>query len=357
MDFSYLDDWMEEEAGQPVEDVSEGYRNIWVFAEPASLSGPASDALIPATLEAMGQARELADQIGVYVYGILLGQGVEALGQELIAVGADKVFVAADPALTQYQPEAYVHVLACLVEHYRPEILLLAATSLGSDLAPRLAQRLNTGLISHCTKLGLDMAERLLLGTFPVLDAEMYHTVACPEARPQIATLQPGYFRVPYQDTYRSGNVERVEVDLSDVASRLTWLNLDATVDLPAVPLSRARVVVSAGRGMADAEGFALVEKLAQALGGVVAGSRGAFDEGWIPEEQIVGVGGQFIAPDLYVACGISGDIYHYFGLQDAKFVVAINPDENAPIVKVANMAVIGDAKEVIPAMLDALAA
>jgi electron transfer flavoprotein alpha subunit len=351
MDFSYLDDWMDEEAGaDALEEVGEGYRNIWVVAETADRT------LLPATLEAMGQARELADQIGVYVCAVLLGDGVEDLGQELIAYGADNVLVADDPALAEYQPELYVKVLADLVDQYRPEILLLAATALGNDLAPRLAQHLNTGLISHCTGLDLDMSERLLLGTFPVLGGEMYHSVSCPEARPQIATLQPRHFRQPFEDSYRSGDVQRAEIDLAGVTGQLTWSDLDASVDLPPVPLSKAKVVVCGGRGMGDADGFALVKQLAQALGGVAAGSRGAFDEGWIAEEQIVGVGGEFIAPDLYVACGLSGDIYHYFGVQDAGFVVAINPDEKAPIMKAANMAVVGDARQVIPAMLEALA-
>ena len=351
MDFSFLDDWTEEEAGPKLAEVGEGYRNIWVAAE--GVDGAFSSA----TLEAMGQARDLADQIGVYVYGVLLGDGVEALGQKLFAYGADVVLAADEPALGEYQPETYTQALACLVEQYRPEILLLPATPLGNDLAPRLAQRLNTGLISHCISLSFDMSERLLLGTFPVLGGEMYHTVACPEARPQIATLEPGAFRPPYEDTHRSGDVELVEANLGEASGRLTWVDLDAEADLPAVPLSKAKVVVSAGRGLQDAEGFALVEQLADALGGVVAGSRGAFDEGWIGEEQIVGVGGEEIAPDLYVACGISGDVYHYFGLQNAKFIVAINPDEDAPIMKVANMAVVGDAKLVIPALLEALAA
>jgi electron transfer flavoprotein alpha subunit len=350
MDFSYLDDWTEEEAAPAIEEVGEGYRNIWVFAE-------TTDAGLPATtLEAMGQARDMADQIGVYVYGVLLGEGIEPLGQELITFGADKVLVAEHPNLAAYQPETYTHTLACLVDQFRPEILLLPATPLGNDLAPRLAHRLNTGLISHCIRLSLDMSERLLLGTFAVLDGEMYHTVVCPEARPQIATLQPGHFRIPYEDTYRSGDVQGVDVDLADVEGRLAWGTLDASVDLPPEPLSKAKVVVSAGRGMADAEGFALVEQLAEALGGVVTGSRGAFDQGWITEEQVVGVGGQSIAPDLYVACGVSGDVYHYFGLQEAKFIVAINPDVNAPISKLANMVLVGDAKQVIPAMLAALA-
>jgi electron transfer flavoprotein alpha subunit len=350
MDFSFLDDWMEEESGaSAVDQVGEGYRNIWVLAEVADGN------LLPASLEALGQAREMADKIGVYVYGVVLGDNVAALAEKLFAYGADKVLVADDPALSSYLPGLAVKIVADLVDQYRPEILLLPATPLGSDLAPRLAQRLNTGLASHCVKLSIDMSERLLLATFPIMGGEVFHTVTCPQARPQMATLQPGYFAMPYQDSYRSGSVQMVELDLGDVDGRLTWTDLDVAVELPPVSLSKARIVVSAGRGMGDDEGFHLVENLARTLGGVVAGSRGAFDEGWIGEGQIVGIGGELVAPDLYVACGLAGDVYHYYGLQDAKFVVAINSDEKAPIMKIANMAIVGDAREIIPAMLEAL--
>jgi electron transfer flavoprotein alpha subunit len=171
-----------------------------------------------------------------------------------------------------------------------------------------------------------------------------------------MATLQPGYFRIPYEDAYRSGDVQTVDADTEGVLGQLEWLSMDAKVDLPPAPLSKASVIVSAGRGMGDADGFAMVEQLAAALGGIVAGSRGALDEGWIEEEQVVGVGGAFVAPDLYIACGVSGDVYHSFGLQDAKFTVAINLDKNASIMKMANMAIVGDARQVIPAMLEALA-
>jgi electron transfer flavoprotein alpha subunit len=350
MDFSYLDDWTDEEAGPAIEEVGEGYRNIWVAAETTG------NELHPATLEAIGQARELADQIGVYVYGVLLGEVERPLGQEMITFGADKVLVADAPDLTEYQPEYQCTALACLVERYRPEILLLPATAWGNDLAPRLAQRLDTGLISHCIRLEIDMSERLLLGTFAVLGGEVYHTVACPSARPQMATLQPGSFRAPFDDPRRSGDIENVEVDPSEKEARLEWDDLAAVADLPAVSLSKAGIVVAAGRGMGDTDGFALVQQLAEALGGVVGGSRGAFDEGWVAEEQMVGVGGTSIAPDLYIACGISGDIYHSFGVQDARFIVAINIDEDAPIMKTANIAAVGDAKQVISGMLDALA-
>ncbi|MBN1659612.1 MAG: electron transfer flavoprotein subunit alpha/FixB family protein [Anaerolineae bacterium] len=349
MDFSFIDDWEEEGSGV-AEPVGEGYRNVWAVAEAEA------GRLTPASAAVVGQARELADQIGVYVYGVLLGDGVEAVGDELISYGADRVLVADDPALAEYRPETYTHALAALVDEYHPEIVLLPASELGNDVAPRLAQRLDTGLMSHCTELSMDMAERLLLGTSPVMGGEIFYTYACPERKPQIATLEPGYFRQPYADSYRSGDVQRVDVDLSGAEGRLEWLDLDVDFSLPQPPLRKSRVVVSAGRGMGDGDGFALVEQLAQALGGVVAGSRGALDEGWIDEKQVVGVGGETVKPDLYVACGLSGDVYHYFGLQEAGYVVAINPDEKAPIMKVANLAIVGDARQVIPAMLEALA-
>ncbi|MGD8465635.1 MAG: electron transfer flavoprotein subunit alpha/FixB family protein [Anaerolineae bacterium] len=349
MDFSYLDDWVEEDTTEEIQIAGDGYRNIWVVAEIAG------DALLPATLETMGQARELADQIGVYVFGLLLGAEPGAHVQTLIAYGADKVLIAGDGNLADYLPGLYVQVLGDLVEEYRPEILLMPATPLGNDLAPRLAQHLNTGLISHCVKLGIDMSERLLLGTVAVMGGEMYNTIACPQARPQMATLEPGHFPQPYEDTYRSGDVENLTVDLGEVDGRLSLLETNVTPPAMDLPLGQAKIVVAAGRGMTDADGFALVQALAGRLGGAVAGSRGAFDEGWIDEDQIVGVGGQSIAPDLYIACGLAGDVYHYFGAHDAKFVVAINPDENAPITKIANVALVGDAKQILPAMLQAL--
>ena len=350
MDFSYLDSFLEEEAGaEEVPEAGTGYRHVLALVE-------AQDgALTPAGLKVLGAARDLADQIGIYVYGLLLGDGVTAPAGEMGGYGADKALVVDNAALGEYEPELYAQALAAAVAQVRPEIVLMAATSCGNELGPMVAQRLGTGLIAHCIKLDVDMSERLLLGTFALAGGDVYHTLACPEARPQMATLEPGYFRLPYRDTYRSADVQAVDVELPEVTRRLVWADRNVPLELPALPLRKARVIVSAGRGMGDVEGFKLVEGLAAALGGVVAGSRGALDEGWITEKQVVGVGGEFVAPDLYIACGLSGDVYHYFGMQQAKFVVAINPDERAPIMKLANLAVVGDARQVIPAILQAL--
>jgi len=345
MDFSYLDSMVDEELG-PVEEVGEGYRNIWVVAE--VLDG----ALAPHSLEVLGKARELADGLGVYLYGVLLGPGVEALGESLIPYGADKVWIVDDPALATYQAETYVHALASLAEERRPEILLLSASDLGSDLAPRLAQRLDTGLLSHCVDLSLDMAERQLLGMCPIMGGKYFHTFACPEARPQIATVEPGQLRAPYEDAYRSGEVEPVEVDFGGVEGGLVWEEVDAAFELPATPLPEAGVIVAGGRGMGSDEAFALLEELAEELGGQVAGSRGAFDGGWISEEQQVGVASPPVAPRLYLACGISGSVFHHFGMLDAGFTAAINSDPEAPIFKVANVGVVGDAPAVVQELL-----
>lgn len=351
MDFSYLDDWLEEEEQETaLPEAGEGYRHIWVIAESSA------GRLLPSSLEVIGQARDLADRIGVYVYCVLMGGDDGPLGQDTIAAGADRVLAARGPDPDDYQPELWTAALGDLVDRYRPEILLLAATSLGNDLAPRLAQRLDTGLLSHCVKVDLDMAQRLLIGTSPTLGGEVFHSFTCPLARPQMATLEPGNFPTPLKDSGRSGAVEEVESALAGIPGSLEWLTVDPQVDLPEASLASAKIVVTGGRGMGHRQGFALVEQLADALKGVVAGTRGAFDEGWIGEEAIVGIGGTSIAPDLVIACGVSGDIYHSFGLQHAKFVVAINTDDQAPIIQSANMAIVGDARLVIPAILEALA-
>ncbi len=345
MDFSYLETLLEEELG-PVEEAGEGYRHVWVLAEVAG------GRIAPHTLEAMGKARDLADNLGVYLYAVLLGHGVSDLAQGLIPYGADKVWVVDHPALAPYQPEVFCQALATLVEQKRPEILLLSASDLGNDLAPRLAQRLKTGLLSHCLDLAVDMAERLLVGTCPALGGRYFELFACPEARPQIATVEPGQFRIPYEDLYRSGEVEAVDLPLEGVTGGLIWEEVDAPFAPLPEPLSKAKVIVAGGRGMGDAESFRLLEELAEALGGQVAGSRGAVDEGWIGEERQVGVANPPVAPRLYLACGISGSVFHYFGMQDAEFLVAINADPQAPIFKVAHVGVVGDAKAIVRELL-----
>jgi electron transfer flavoprotein alpha subunit len=265
------------------------------------------------------------------------------------------VYVTDDPRLSEYSAEMYSKVLGDLIEEGKPEIVLLGATSMGRDLAPRLAQRLGTALFTNCLSLEIDEMQRQLLATYPVYGGEYFQTSVCPEARPQMATVLPGAFRPPLADPGRTGEVETIAVDIDDLKVRSKVLKVVGEEARPEVPLDKAKIVVSGGRGMGDAESFALVEELAEVLGGQVGGSRGAVDEGWMDEEKQVGLGGTQIAPDLYVACGIAGAIQHYAGILDSKFVVAINKDPNATIFQVADVGIVGDVHEVLPALIKEL--
>ena len=350
MDLDYLQMLMGEEE-VVVEEKGEGYHNIWVVAERAD------GELAPVTWVMLNQARPLASSLGAGVMAVLRG-GVGVVAQAGVYHGADKVFLFADPALKDYALEPYAKALGDLFTEKMPEIVLFGATDVGSELAPCLARRLSTVVLTNCTGLTLDAAQRTLVCTMPAYGGEYSEVVAfSPEVHPQIVTVRPGAFGRPYRDEYRSAEVETVAADLGGVQPRVKVLKIVAEVERAPVPLDKARIVVSAGRGMGDAEGFALVEKLAVALGGEVAGSRGAVDEGWIDEEKQVGMGGVTVQPDLYIACGISGAIQHYLGMEGARFVVAINRDEKAPILKVADLGIVGDAKEVIPALIEALKA
>jgi electron transfer flavoprotein alpha subunit len=339
--------------GEAIEEEKEeiAYRDIWVVAEAEE------GTLTPVSLEMVGKARELAAALGAYVQSVLLGEGLEDLAQGLIHHGADSVYLADDPRLAEYHLETYAEVLSDLFQEQKPEIILFGATELGQELAPRLAQRLGTGLISDCLDLSIDETERVLVARHPVYGGEYFHVSTFLGAKPQIATVRPGAFRLPFADEYRYGDVEEIAADLDGIESKVKVLSVSAGEAQPQVPLSKAKVVVAGGRGMGDAEGFALVEELAEALGGQVAGSRGALDEDWIGQERLVGLGGATVKPDLYIACGISGDVHHYFAMQESKFVVAIHKNPEAPIFKIADIGIVGDPKEVIPPLLAELRA
>ena len=333
----------------PIEEVAE-HMHVWALAE---LEG---DSLAPISYELVGAARDLSDLLGVRAEAVLLGKDVERLAEELTWRGADAVYVLEDEGLAQYRTEAYAHVVAELVSERRPEILLFGATDIGEDLAPRLAQRLETGLLSDCSKVEVDQAERVLLGTRPTYDGELMVTTACPQKRPQMATVRPGAVEPFPPNTARMGEVERMPASLleGNIRARV----VEVVEEVRELSLPRAKVVVAGGRGVGSAEGFQLLEELARALGASVGASRGAFDEGWVGKEYwIGGAGGTPVAPDLYIACGISGAIHHYLGIKDAKFIVTINKDPRAPIFKFADVGIVGDLHEVVPALIEELRA
>lgn len=321
-------------------------RDIWVIAELAD------NKPTPLTLEIIGGARMMADGLGCYVHAVVLaGQAGE--WPDLIAAGADRVHVAADPALAAAEQavEPCLKVLGDLFAAQPPEIVLFGATPVGDALAPRLAQRLGTGLLAHCTSLRMDEIERVLVGTHPVYEGEYSVLTACPQARPEIATLLPDAFGPPYLDSYRFGETEAVPVDLAGVEARVQLAG-PASYTPPEVPLRKARRIVSVGRQAGDLE---LARRLAEVLGAQLAGAREAMDEGWITDKQVVGALGESVRPDLYLAIGIRGDTYHAFGIRDARFVAAVHPEADAPLLKSADAGLVGDPVKIMAGLIEAL--
>jgi electron transfer flavoprotein alpha subunit len=326
-----------------------GHRNIWVVAERQG------DGLSRVTRQVLGKARELGDRLGVRVEAVLLGHEVEPLAQQLIALGADTVFVADDALLSDYSGDLWVKVLDELVTEKKPEILLFGFSAVGKEVAPRLAQRLKTGLVADCVNLDIDESERLLIGTRVSFGGRSYATVTCPKARPQMATVHPNAFNEAYADSYRTGDVERLSVSLSDGDRKL---KLVGTSPAPtSVPLERAKVLVVGGKGLGGAEGAALLQQLADALGGQVAGTRSAAENGWVAADKEVSGRGATVAPDLYIGVGVSGSMDHVDAMRQSRTIVAINTKPDAALMEMADYAVVGDYREVIPAFLATLQA
>lgn len=342
MDASYLDLVMAQQEESLEE--AEGGGGVWIIVD--LLEG----SIAPVTLEAVGAARTLADSLGAYVYAILLGDAVAALAETLYQAGADGVRVLQDPILASFAVEPYSDVLCDLFEEELPEIILLGASSAGQALAPRVAQRLGGGLIEHVTAVGLNEATLAVEVTIPVYGGEYFDIRTCPEARPQLLTIEPGAFVRPFLDVHRRGEPTVRDVKPGDPAVRV--LGPAERFHPPEVDLSDAAVVVAAGRQAGD---FRLVERLAQTLGAQLAGDRGARDAGWIDSERVVDVREVTVSPDVYVAVGVRGDTFHNAAAENAQFVVAIHPDGTAPIFRMADLCVVGDPEEVVVALLDAL--
>jgi electron transfer flavoprotein alpha subunit len=317
---SYLDLLMAQQEAAGEEVAAEGGGGVWVVAD---LVG---GAIAPVTLEALGAARSLADALGAYVY-------------------------ADHPALAQFALEPYQSVLAGLIETDKPEVVIFGATVAGGQLAARLAQAFGGGLIEHITAVSLDQATRTVQAATPIYGGEYYEIVACPQARPQFLTVEPGAFPTPFLDSYRTGEPTLLAVE--PVEPRVCVVGRAEGFVPPAVPLSQAPVIVAAGRQAGE---FEQVKRLAQALGAQVAGDRGARDAGWIETGQVVDVRGVEVAPEVYVAVGIRGDTFHNAAIEKAGFIAAIHPDPTAPIFQAADLCVEADPREVLPALLEALA-
>ncbi len=306
------------------------------------------------TFEMIGRARELADSLGARVSAAVLGTGSAPDSADLISRGADVVYLLQNAALAIPLTSTYVQALAALVEAKRPEAVLFGATSVGRDVAPRLAARLGTGFVSEVMSLEVDDSERLILGTTLQLGGALLTTLACPVSKPQIFTVRPGALRLPTPDRYREGDTETFDAGIALDESRVE-VRETAPTPVRGVAISKARVIVAGGRGLDGPEGVTELKRLADALGGQVAGSRGAVEAGWLDKDQWVGVLGHHVSPDLYIACGIRGALQHRLGMKSSRCVVVINSDPDAPFFKYADFGLVGDYRTLVPAIVAAL--
>ncbi|MBQ4538858.1 MAG: electron transfer flavoprotein subunit alpha/FixB family protein [Oscillospiraceae bacterium] len=356
------------------------FKNVWVFCEQRQ------GKLMPTDFELISEGRRLADELGVKLCGLLLGDKVEGLAAELAGYGADEIIVCDHPLLKDYTTDAYASVICQVVEELKPEVVLIGATNIGRDLGPRCAARLHTGLCADCTHLDVDVdiykdflreastlpeariatmntakvlgkdhdVSRDLKMTRPAFGGHLMASIICPRFRPAMATVRPGVMKKAAFDASRKFEIVKPNFTLaeSDIAVKVLE-TVKAAKQL--VDLTGAEIVVSVGRGISKDvdKGIALAQELADVLGGVLGGSRAVIDSGWLSADHQVGQTGKTVHPKIYIALGISGAIQHKAGMQDSECIIAVNKNDAAPIFEIADYGIVGDLFKVAPMMIE----
>ncbi len=319
---------------------------VWVVAEQNE------GAVEVVSLQLLGRARQLADELGAACEAVVMGSEVEAAAGELVAAGADRVFAAQSSALDIYQPAAYPEIVCSLALEHRPDILLLGSTCMGRELAPLVAARLNTGLAAHCTGLELD-AEGRLKQQVPAYGGLM--SIVCPEKRPQMATVARGVFQTPEPDGSRSGEVVAVTVpDMADPPVR----TLEIVKRPPAgIALEDSCVVVSGGAGAGGPEGWEMMRELSAALNAALGCTRPVVDEGWASPETMIGQSGKMICPQVYIGVGLSGEQQHMVGITGARLMAAVNCDPKSPVFDQVDIGIVEDCRTFLPVLIEKIKA
>ncbi len=337
----------------------EQYKGVYVFAQQVDneLSGIA--------FELLGKAKDLAKDLNTDVTAILIGYQVKNLADELAAYGADKVIVVDDPELKEYRTEPYTHAMASVINEYKPDIVLVGATAIGRDLGPRVSARVATGLTADCTVLEIgdfpinpipnqEQKHNQLLMTRPAFGGNTIATIACPDNRPQMATVRPGVMQKI--DRIDGAKAEVIEFNPGFTPDNKYVEILEVVKSVKdTVDIMDAKILVSGGRGVGSAENFKLLQDLADVLGGTVSCSRAVVDSGWMERDYQVGQTGKTVRPNLYFAIGISGAIQHVAGMEESDIIIAINKDADAPIFDVADYGIVGDLNKIVPALTAAL--
>ncbi|HEY6093764.1 MAG TPA: electron transfer flavoprotein subunit alpha/FixB family protein [Gallionellaceae bacterium] len=327
------------------------YRGIWVFIEHER--GTAHTV----SWELLGEARKLADKLGVQVAGVVMGApGAEtrAFCQEAFYHGADHCYLIEDPILKDYRNQPFTKAMTDLVNAYKPEILLLGATTLGRDLAGSVATTLLTGLTADCTELNIDVDIRSLLATRPTFGGSLLCTIQTLNYRPQMATVRPRVMAMPKRDTTRSGNITEGKLTMleTDIITKVLEFIPDANTNK--INIEYADIIVSGGKGLKKPENFQLIRDLAKVLGAEIGATRPLVQSGWVEAERQVGQTGKTVRPKLYIAAGISGAVQHRVGMDASDVIIAINSDPNAPIFDFATYGIVGNAMTILPALTTA---
>ena len=335
----------------------EEYKGVFVFAQQVDnkLNGIA--------LELVGKGKDLAKDLGTEVTAVLIGSDVMSLTKELAEYGADRIIVVDDPELKEYRTEPYAHALAEVIKKYKPEIMLVGATALGRDLGPRVSARIHTGLTADCTQLeigdfpinpipGREQLHNQLLMTRPAFGGNTIATIACPNFRPQMATVRPGVMQKAERVEGAQAVIEEFNPGFVPNNKYVEILDIVKAVS-DVEDIMDAKILVSGGRGVGSAENFKLLDDLAEALGGTVSCSRAVVDAGWKSKDLQVGQTGKTVRPHVYFAIGISGAIQHLAGMEESDIIIAINKDETAPIFDVADYGIVGDLNKILPALTE----
>lgn len=341
-------DWEAEERRrqQEIAERLAAYKGVWVWVE--QHHGEAH----PVSWELLGKATELAAARRQEVGAVILGNNVEHLAADAGEYGADVVYLIDDPVLEDYRTDPYTHGIVSLIGKYKPEIMLMGATTTGRDLAGSVATEIGTGLTADCTGLDIDELTGLLRQTRPAFGGNIMATILTREHRPQMATVRPRVMKALPRQPGRQARIVREQLGITEEQVRTKirkWLPDDES---ELVNLQYAEVIVSGGRGLGGPDGFKLLAELADVLGGVVGASRGAVDAGWIDHAHQVGQTGTTVRPRLYIACGISGAIQHRVGMEHSDIIVAINIDPNARIFQIADYGIVGNLYEVVPELI-----
>lgn len=333
----------------------EEYKGVYVFAQQVD------NEVSSIALELIGKGKDLAKDLNTTVTAVLVGSNVMGLTEILGEYGADRVIVVDDPELKEYRTEPYTHALSSVIEKYKPDVFLIGATAIGRDLGPRVCARIHTGLTADCTQLdigdfplvptpGKEQKHNQLLMTRPAFGGNTIATIACPEFRPQMATVRPGVMQKLPREAGRKAEIEEFNPGFVPNEKYVEIMEVVKAVSNVA-DIMDAKILVSGGRGVGSPENFKILDELAEAIGGTVSCSRAVVDAGWKPKDLQVGQTGKTVRLHVYFAIGISGAIQHVAGMEESDIIIAINKDESAPIFDVADYGVVGDLNKIVPVL------